>query len=579
MSKPMRWWINSSIMVKTVCTQIGLILLPILICILSLSSYIYADFMTTAAQSSYQYSRHALDGFEAQMLQIKASANVVLENREVRLLLTNGQSDIGTDLPQRRIDALLATVVSSRSAVQEATLFSTEWSGETAKAALPLWEAEIAPHVDGSWYIPSTTEKDEVLCYWVQGVYDKNKPVGVLRIRLSNTVLSNLATSIADIVGGDCSIYRRSGEMVYSTAEEVLTSDTLDTYLRYPEGYHALDWGSHVNVLSCGAMDLVFLSVCRAFPSTSFLHTRGLMLLGMLALLAVTALFTVWLHNVGVIRRIKLLTSQIRKVDSLESFRPVENVDGTDEIGMLAKSYNDMMQQIAELTRRERTAQMLQQTAKFNALQAQIQPHFLYNTLETLRMMADAHDDEEVADMLQVLGKLMRSSISGKVQETTLMRELENSQNYLKLIQLRFSRLRYEVSCTPEVQDFVCPRFILQPLVENSVQHGISRRRGDGRIAINVTQNSEFCCIDVQDNGAGIEPARLHDIRCALQEDIPLQQAQGGIGIINVHSRLKIFFGDESGLELFSTPGEGTLCRIRIKPEYERSGNDVCHAD
>ena len=182
-------------------------------------------------------------------------------------------------------------------------------------------------------------------------------------------------------------------------------------------------------------------------------------------------------------------------------------------------------------------------------------------------MMADESNAEDVAEMLFVLGKLMRGSISGREQEISLAREIENCVCYLKLSKLRFERLNFQLSCETDIQDIVCPRFILQPLVENSIQHGISHCRHNGEVSIRVYRENAMLLIDVQDNGAGISSERLEEIRHALATNEGLQQEHGGIGLCNVHQRLKMFYGENSGLEITSTPGQGTICRIRIVDE------------
>ncbi len=561
MSRLMKWWLNRSIMFKTICTQVGLILVPMAVCIISLTSYIYLDYISTAAGGSYQYSRYVLDSFEAQLLQVKASGNVVLENREIRTILISDAVD-DEQVARERTQSLLRSLTMTRSGVQGATLYATHQSGRAAQRILPLWPEDVATQPQGSWIHLKEDGTDNY--YWVRPMQMDGKTVGVVSIELVDAMLENLADSIARIIGGDCVVASRDGTILHRSGSEWIADEEVKNYLQYAEGYHSLDYAGYINVLYCTSMDLVFISECHTTPSGSFFSVQGSLLLWMLLGLTVMAVFTIWLHNVGVTRRIKKLTRQIQKVDSLETFRPIPNENETDEIGSLAKSYNDMIHQIADLTQRERDAQMMQQTARFNALQAQIQPHFLYNTLETLRMMADAHDDEEVAEMLFVLGKLMRSSISGKEQETTLKRELENIQNYLKLIKLRFDTLEYAVECDPDMPDIACPRFMLQPLVENSVQHGVSKRRGPGRITVRVQAREDGCDIAVADNGAGIPQERLEEIENALASGSPLLQAQGGIGIVNVHSRVKIFFGDASGIRLESHPGEGTVCTVHI---------------
>lgn len=188
-------------------------------------------------------------------------------------------------------------------------------------------------------------------------------------------------------------------------------------------------------------------------------------------------------------------------------------------------------------------------------------------------MMADECNADEVSEMLFVLGKLMRGSISGREQEISLSREVENCTYYLRLSKLRFERLNYSIDSQVDLQEIICPRFILQPLVENSIHHGISRSRRDGMILIRIYREGTQLYIEVKDNGAGIVPERLEEIRRAMASGEELHQEHGGVGLCNVHQRLRLFYGEASGLEISSEAGVGTLCRIRIcEPVSEKRG-------
>lgn len=180
-------------------------------------------------------------------------------------------------------------------------------------------------------------------------------------------------------------------------------------------------------------------------------------------------------------------------------------------------------------------------------------------------MMADEHDDMEVADMLFVLGKLMRSSISGKEQEIELTREIENIKNYLLLNQLRYTNLRYEIVIDADIDGAEVPA--VHPPAAGGKQRAPWHLEvpGDGFLQVRIYEEGEDCLVDIRDNGVGIAPERLAEIQRCLGQDAALSQEQGGIGIVNVHKRLKIYFGGRSGLEIMSRPGEGTLCRVRMQ--------------
>lgn len=385
-------------------------------------------------------------------------------------------------------------------------------------------------------------------------------------------LLSETLNKLSRVIGGYCIAYREDTEQVVGgRLEDIRVSDDVFEMCKdMPEGYQLINHHEYVGLIHCSTMNISFLTFCNTALSANFVSSYLMDFSIIAGILLLMCALAVALNHYSITRRIKNLSGHIsRQASSLQSLSTLSSltrlqVDGTDEIGTLASNYNIMLEHLLLSAQREHQAELLQQTARFSALQAQIQPHFLYNTLESLRMMADESEAVEVSEMLFVLGKLMRGSISGKEQEITMARELENCVYYLKLSKLRFEALEYSVTCDIDASSLVCPRFILQPLVENSIHHGISRTRSAGIVRVHVYRQGDLVFIDVEDNGKGISPDRLEEIRDAMENGNGLKQEQGGIGLCNVHHRLQIYFGGRSGLSLYSTSGAGTLCRITI---------------
>ena len=558
-------WLNISISSKTLIVQIVLLVIPLAVCIIMFSSVMYLNLAQQSAQKSYQYCRYVVDTFETDMLRIKAISNVIASSQQTTVFLTLAD-ETKADEYYDKAKALITGASANHSKVRNTVLYATEYASPAARERLPLWSA--AQYT--GWYFTANERENGSDTSWIQTVYKDAVPVGVIEMQLTRYIFSDITDSIAKIIGGDCIIKSsKDNGVFYSTSADQAELDKLKNLQMYAEGYHALSFSDYAITIYCDAVGLAFVATGTAEPSYHMILGSIRFLIYIVAVLLITMFISAYLNYVGVTKRIKLLNKQIclqSQVKQLDSLRPIE-IAGEDEIGILARNYNQLQKQLVEISEQERMAQAMQQTARFSALQAQIQPHFLYNTLETLRMMADEHDDNEVADMLFVLGKLMRSCISGKEQEIELTRELENIKNYLMLNKLRYSNLDYEIICDADIANMKCPRFILQPLVENSVHHGISRSKGNRYVQVHIYRQENYLLIDVQDNGVGISPDRLAEIKQSLGTDKPLNQEQGGIGIMNVHKRLKMFYGENSGIELFSTPDEGTLCRVRIQAD------------
>lgn len=202
-------------------------------------------------------------------------------------------------------------------------------------------------------------------------------------------------------------------------------------------------------------------------------------------------------------------------------------------------------------------------------LQAQIKPHFIYNTLETMRMMALVKNQMDLAEVALSLGNFLRYSLAKNKDETTFLEELENVKNYVEIHKIRMgSRLQFEMEMQEELRDFYTPRFILQPFVENSILHGLGAIRGAGKISLIVRDSTDAVIIRVIDNGGGIPQEKLNKIQnMLLGDDLSPMLSTVGIGIYNVNERIKSYFGRNSGIRVESLVSEETVFEIRLAKE------------
>ncbi|WP_400246684.1 sensor histidine kinase [Niallia sp. JL1B1071] len=266
--------------------------------------------------------------------------------------------------------------------------------------------------------------------------------------------------------------------------------------------------------------------------------------------------------------RVLKLASHMRKVDQ-NNLTPMDVGGYEDEIGYLTTSYNSMIQRIHDLINKINLVELMKKEADYLVMQAQIKPHFLYNTLESIRMMAEINDDQEVVEATYTFGKLLRYSLSPGGNETWLSEEVENILYFLKIHKIRMmDRLQYDIQVDCNIEEIRCPRFILQPLVENSIGHGLAKKRDQGSIKVHIYQEDPYLHITISDNGAGIPVERLGIIKGVLSNQLDralLQTKDSGLGVYNVSERIKAFFGGESCLEIDSILGEGTIYKLKLK--------------
>ncbi|GGH23242.1 sensor histidine kinase [Paenibacillus segetis] len=254
-----------------------------------------------------------------------------------------------------------------------------------------------------------------------------------------------------------------------------------------------------------------------------------------------------------------------------------KSVQSQDEIGLLQVGYNNMMLRIKELIEEEYQHEINVKSAQLMALQAQINPHFLNNTLHMIGGMALMKGAPEIYIITNVIGELLRYSISYNDldQLVTLEDEIKHTRNYIFIQENRFSgRCSITISSDPELSQVRLPKFTLQPLIENAFEHGLQPQEGTWVLDIRVTRVRNRIALIIQDKGVGMSEERKRQLRQGLKdgeyrdksmEHIHSLARPHGIGLMNVHSRLKLQFGPKFGLRIFSKDGEGTLI-IAILP-------------
>ncbi|WP_236013216.1 cache domain-containing sensor histidine kinase [Paenibacillus glycanilyticus] len=258
----------------------------------------------------------------------------------------------------------------------------------------------------------------------------------------------------------------------------------------------------------------------------------------------------------------------IRHMSQVESgnFDNQVEVRTADEIGMLARGFNKMTDRLQSYIEEVYVAQIKQKQAELYALKSQIRPHYLYNTLEVIRMSAVANDDEEVGDMILSLSKQLKYVLDYGDEMVTLRDEKSNIEQYFKLMVLRYGehRLAIDFRIDRDLLDCKMPKLSIQPLVENAVYHGIMPKQGKGTIRIAAEVERSHLVITVDDDGIGMDEQRLDWLRAKLAGQIEEEASSGGIGVKNVNDRIHALYGNDYGLQLSSTAHIGTSVRMII---------------
>jgi two-component system sensor histidine kinase YesM len=235
-------------------------------------------------------------------------------------------------------------------------------------------------------------------------------------------------------------------------------------------------------------------------------------------------------------------------------------------------SLSSLLVQLKDSKDRELTTKVMKKQAEIDALQSQINPHFLYNTLEAIRGQAIVEGVDEIADMTEALSAFFRYSVSQRGSIVTLEDELKSVDNYFAIQYYRFGDRFSLVKLLDDNADLLryqLPKLTLQPIVENAIYHGLEGRIGKGCITIRVTVTNQRLIINVVDNGIGIEKSKLDELNDQLSQGIEYSAenhaiASRGIAIVNVNQRIKLNFGESYGLWVYSTPDLGTDVEIGL---------------
>lgn len=258
----------------------------------------------------------------------------------------------------------------------------------------------------------------------------------------------------------------------------------------------------------------------------------------------------------------------------LKSIREVQegNLDvviedsGRDEMGELGSQINTMLINIKQLTDDNLKHELLMKNTEIRALQNQINAHFIYNVLESIKMMAEIDEKYDISDAITALGRLLRYSMRWVSGNVTVSEELEYIRNYLRLINLRFD---YEIYLSENIPDEVLrqeiPKMSLQPIVENAIYHGIEQMAEDTNIYIKGIIDGEDCMIEITDAGRGMSEEEVQNLYRKINGELEASGGSGnGIGLKNVQDRIKINFGEKYGIEIASKLGCYTKIMVRI---------------
>ena len=265
----------------------------------------------------------------------------------------------------------------------------------------------------------------------------------------------------------------------------------------------------------------------------------GLLILLLVIVLFVAA-FTGMILSKVLAKPAKELTKAMKAFEKNAENYTYTQVRGTEELMMLSDSFDHMVRRIQKLMEQVRQEEITLRKTELKALQAQINPHFLYNTLDAIAWLCEEGRNKDAEDMVTSLAKLFRISISKGHELITIEKEIQHAQSYLRIETFRYkNQFTYTFDVDENCLGYLCNKITLQPIIENAIYHGLNRMVDEGEITIHIREDGDDIILSVEDNGIGMTEEQCQEILRKEPGD------RTGIGIKNVNDRIKIFFGEE----------------------------------
>jgi two-component system sensor histidine kinase YesM len=406
----------------------------------------------------------------------------------------------------------------------------------------------------------------------------KSEPLGKLWLNIDERVIYfNILDSIYTSEEDDVSILDSNGVVVSNKKVGKIGVDISKTnyshkIMNKDDGYFLEEVDGRKALVVFVTTRLTKYKIAYMVPLkviTSEIDNVKGFVMGLSTVLIITCLILSFVFSINISKPIFKLKHAMLEVGK-GNFDIYINEKRKDEFGTLNDGFNQMISEVKLLFNEVYKQKLLKKEAELNALQSQITPHFLYNTLNSIRYAAILQNATIVSDMLEALVELLQLS-TGKYNESiTIKDEIQQVKNYMKLQMFRYRDLfvvEYEIE--EEILNYRVPKLVLQPLVENSILHGINLRRGDGRIIVRCKKQDTNIVLEVEDNGIGITEDKVHEILCKKRND---DDKFSGIGVNNVNERIKIHFGDSYGLTYTNAHNGGTIATILIPLIIENEG-------
>ena len=539
------------------------------------------------------------------MIYVKESRNnILLEHEENTLSIAKNtasyfsslNSNIDLLLYGTEIQSLIHSYADKKLSPEEVqsqcnTLFSTYLLGAQSKIQRVYIVLTDNGIISNQTIYNSTLEQQEqkleqlseylkqpkgTLCYYyspkepytitaAKNIFDIQKPekkIGILLTEINIRFMEDMITEHQDSEYSYYSLFQNS-DLVYTTspyAPSVTASMNMN--------YHSHRGNSNFYAIRYSVND--FLQIGGLLNTTGAFHSinrvwRQLLVISIFFLLILV--FAVIQISRTISQEFQVFITKLKQTSVADETALIHTVS-SNEFSELTKEYNHMLLRLQESGKKITEQQILLKNAELKTLQAQINPHFLYNTLDSIIWMAEGRKYEEVVLMTASLARLLRQSISNEDEVVPLAREVEYAKGYLTIQKMRYKdKLEFEIDVEPSILNIPLIKLVLQPIIENAIYHGLKYKESKGLLQVKGFMKDGNAVLQVIDNGVGMDEETLSHI----YDKHKVNYHSNGVGVYNVQKRLKLYYGENYGITYESEKGVGTTATITIPGIQEES--------
>ncbi|MBB3112279.1 two-component system sensor histidine kinase YesM [Paenibacillus phyllosphaerae] len=573
----MRAWLQNYNTLRNQILAVCLLVMALVLCFVGLVTYNRVSVLITnnAERQLQQTAIEAVGRLETLYRQVDMLSSQVMTTTEVQQLLMQEAKGQPSSLKQRQ--SLMQSV--STFQVYSDGIHAFDLYTKDYRSLFPLDETTLLTRV-GPDPVRLADEAKGRLVWIGDDPRDPSYFLAVRQVRLMDRwfdhggyLLMRINRGYFDLGGDDTDgrreymmLYDQKGGLIssnYSAASVKLQADAQqkltiggESYIQVRQTSGLTDW------------QLVILSPVSSLTEGINVLRTAIVVSGVVGFLI--CLICSFFLSAMITRPILRLIKTMRGA-RLGELRPTPEMQSTVELNELTKTYNQLVGHMNDLIQVIYEKELVRSRTELKALQAQINPHFLYNTLEALYWALQEKDEEELADLVVAMSELFRYTIGSESQSewVTVKDELEHIERYMQMMKLRFGdQLAWHIDAPSECLAVRIPKLLIQPLVENAILHGVGNKKGHGAVSLVIQRigDGDRWLVQVKDDGPGMEQQMVHDLMRSLATGGLTTGKGSGLALANVNKRLQLYYKDEAleGLQITSALGEGTIAQFEI---------------